>query len=288
MKNYGTAIVWILLGIGLLIVTKAAMTDSAPDISWKLVAMDGHRVGARSVTTENVETALGTFTDSGYIAPNGIAFPGDSPVPEVASILMEAQPSLAPMKVVVGHSARMMMNLRTEADLPLGNLFADILRARASRDFKVPMDFAITNFGGIRCPMPEGAITLEDIQSMFPFKNYLCYVRMKGCNLTRLLQQLALTKAFQATSGARVRVKSHNLVSAQVGGKPIDPDRIYNVATIDFLLDGGDRIAIGALAEKVVLSRTLLYDVMLDYVKECESKGIVIDGKADGRVVMED
>lgn len=281
------AVVWVLLALGVLLAIRQARQGDSPVIEWKRVAMDGHRTGAQCVTAENVDTALGTFTDDGYIAPNGTVFPEDSPVPEIASALMDAQPKLAGLKVVVGHSARMMMNLRTDPDLPLGNLFADVLRARGSKDFKVPMDFAVTNFGGIRCPMPEGAITLEDIQSMFPFKNYMCYVQMKGSNLTKLLEQLAGTKAFQAVSGVRVKVKDHQLVEALIGGKEIDPSRVYNVTTIDFLLDGGDRIAIGALAEKVVLTHTLLKDVMLDYVKECEAKGILVDGAADGRVVME-
>ena len=281
------AVVWVLLFLGVMLAIQQARQGRAPEISWRRVAMDGHRTGAQCVTAENVSTALGVFTDDGYTAPNGLAFPDGSPVPEIASALMDAQPRLSGLKVVVGHSARMMMNLRTDPDLPLGNLFADVLRARGSRDFKVPMDFAVANFGGIRCPMPEGAITLEDIQSMFPFKNYMCYVKMKGSNLLRLLEQLAGTKAFQAVSGVRVKVKDHQLVEALIGGKEIDPNKIYNVTTIDFLLDGGDRIAIGALAEKVVLSRTLLKDVMLDYVKECEAKGILVDGAADGRVVME-
>ena len=276
------AVVWVLLALGVLLAIRQARQGDSPVIEWKRVAMDGHRTGAQCVTAENVDTALGTFTDDGYIAPNGTVFPEDSPVPEIASALMDAQPKLAGLKVVVGHSARMMMNLRTDPDLPLGNLFADVLRARGSKDFKVPMDFAVTNFGGIRC-----AITLEDIQSMFPFKNYMCYVQMKGSNLTKLLEQLAGTKAFQAVSGVRVKVKDHQLVEALIGGKEIDPSRVYNVTTIDFLLDGGDRIAIGALAEKVVLTHTLLKDVMLDYVKECEAKGILVDGAADGRVVME-
>jgi len=288
MKNYGSLIMWLLLGIGLLLVTRAAITEDGPEITWKRVSMDGHRVGAKSVTMENVNTALGTFTDEGYIAPNGVAFPEDSPVPEVASILMEAQPRLAGLKVVVGHSAKMMLNLRTEPDLPLGNLFADILRARGSKDFKVPMDFAITNFGGIRCPMPEGAITLEDIQSMFPFKNYMCYAKVRGNNLLRLLEQLARTPAFQAVSGCKVKVKAHELVEAEVGGQPIDPDKLYNVTTIDFLLSGGDQIAIGALAEDVVLTPVLIRDVMLEYVQGMEAEGKVLDGKKDGRVVMED
>jgi 2',3'-cyclic-nucleotide 2'-phosphodiesterase (5'-nucleotidase family) len=150
------------------------------------------------------------------------------------------------------------------------------------------MDFAVTNFGGIRVPMPEGEILQDDIESMLPFKNYLCYVKMKGENLTKLFEQLAGTKAFQPISGATAQVKDHKLESALVGGKPIDPKKVYNVATIDFLLNGGDQLRIGALSEKVVLSHVLLKEIMLDYVKDCEAKGIVIDSKADGRVVMED
>ena len=73
-----------------------------------------------------------------------------------------------------------------------------------------------------------------------------------------------------------------------MGGKPIDPDKVYNVATIDFLLSGGDQIAIGALAEDVVLSPVLVRDVMLEYVRKAEAAGIVLDGKKDGRVIMED
>ena len=181
-----------------------------------------------------------------------------------------------------------MMNDRDNPDLPLGDLFADVLRAYGSKYFKVPMDFAISNFGGIRVPMPEGEIMQDDIESMFPFKNYVCFVKMKGENLTKLFEQLAGTEAFQPISGARVRVKDHKLESALVGGEPVDPGRVYNVTTIDFLLEGGDQLRIGALAEKVVVSHVLLKDVMLDYVKDCEAKGIVIDSKADGRVVMED
>ncbi|MBO4585785.1 MAG: 5'-nucleotidase C-terminal domain-containing protein [Bacteroidales bacterium] len=278
---------WVLFALGVALAIRAAIKSDGPEITWKRVAMDGHRVGAQSVTAENLDTALGTFGDDGYTTPSGAVFPEYSPVPEVASILMDAQPRLSPLKVVIGHSARMMMNLRTDPDLPLGNLVADILRERGTKEFKVPMDFAITNFGGIRCPMPEGAITLEDISSMFPFKNYMCYVQMKGSGLTKILEQLSGTKAFQAISGAQVKVKDNQLVSALVGGQPINPDRFYNVTSIDFLLDGGDRIALGAVAEKVVLTHVLVKDVMLDYVKDCEARGIVIDSAADGRVVME-
>ena len=147
------------------------------------------------------------------------------------------------------------------------------------------MDFSLTNFGGIRTPLPEGPVTLEDISSMFPFKNYLCHVQMKGSSLLELLEQLSGTKAFQAVSGCEVKVKGGKLESALVGGKPIDPERIYHVVSIDFLLDGGDKINLGALAENVTLSHVLIREAILDYL---EAEGRLIEAKADGRVIMEE
>ena len=261
-------------------------TQPGPRMEWKRVPMDGSRTGVVPVNAENMETALGTFEDD-YVAPNGRHFT-EGATPEVAMLLQEAQPRMARLKQVVGHSTHMLLNLRNEPDLPLGNLVADALRAKGSDYFGVPMDFAITNYGGIRVPLPEGPVTLDDMESMFPFKNYMCYAKVRGNNLLRLLEQLARTPAFQAVSGCKVKVKAHELVEAEVGGQPIDPDKLYNVTTIDFLLSGGDQIAIGALAEDVVLTPVLIRDVMLEYVQKMEAEGKVLDGKKDGRVVMED
>ena len=272
--------------IGALLVV--CLAGCAPKVEWKTVPMDGHRSGVVSLTAENVETGLGHFTDTSYVMPSGAAFAPDSPAAEVALALMDAQRVMAPLKQVIGHSARMMMNDRDNPDLPLGNLVADVLRAYGSQYFGVPMDFAVTNFGGIRVPMPEGAVTLEDITSMFPFKNYVCYCKMKGSGLLQLFQQLSGTKAFQATSGATVRVKAHELESALIGGEPIDPERVYNVTTIDFLLDGGDNLRIGALSEDVQLTHVLVKDAMLEYIQSMEAQGTVIDSSSDGRVIMED
>jgi 2',3'-cyclic-nucleotide 2'-phosphodiesterase (5'-nucleotidase family) len=256
-------------------------------MEWKRVWMDGSRTGVVPVNSENMDTALGAFEDDAYVAPNGRRFTGGA-TPEVAAMLMEVQPKMAHLKEVVGHSARMMENLRTVPDLPLANFVADALLAKASDYFGKPMDFAITNYGGIRIPMPEGTVILDDIEAMFPFKNYMCYAAVRGSNLRRLLEQLAKTEAFQAVSGCRVKVKAHELVEAEIGGEPIDPDRLYNVATIDFLLSGGDQIAIGALAEDVILSPVLVREVMLEHIKAMEAEGKIIDVQKDGRVIMED
>ena len=277
---------WALIIVGALFAALNAARNNGAKISWRPVPMDGHRMQSGPVNSENIDRALGVFDDEGYVAPSGVRYADDSPVAAVAQVLMEAQQQLAPLKAVIGHSDAMLLNLRTEPDLPLGNLFADALRTYGSAYFKVPMDFALTNFGGIRVPLPKGDITLEDITSMFPFRNYMVWAKMKGSSLLTLFDQLAETKAFQATSGATIRVKNHVLESALIGGQPIVPDKIYNVITIDFLLDGGDKLNIGALSEHVVLSGVLLQDVMLDYVRGCEARGELVHGQADGRVIM--
>ena len=270
----------------LCLLAAVSCAQQGPRMEWKRVPMDGSRTGVVPVTAENVDTALGTFEDD-YIAPNGRHFT-EGATPEVAALLMDVQPKMAHLKEVVGHSARLLVNIRTEPDLPLGNIVADALREKGSSYFGVPMDFAISNYGGIRNPLPEGAILMDDVEAMFPFKNYMCYAKVRGNNLQRLLEQLAKTQAFQAVSGCEVKVKAHELVKAEVGGEPIDPNRLYNVTTIDFLLSGGDGIAIGALAEDVVLTDVLVKDVMLEYFQKMEAEGKVIDGQKDGRVIMED
>ena len=275
----------VLLAVGAVLVTSCS--QQGPRLEWKMVPMDGSRTGVVTVNSENSDTALGSFEDDAYVAPNGVRFT-EGATPEVAAILMEAQPKVARLKQVVGHNAREMENLRTEPDLPLGNLVADALLAKASDYFGMPMDFSIINYGGIRIPMPAGVVTLDDIESMFPFKNYMCLAKVRGKELRRLLDQLAKTEAFQAVSGCRVKVKAHEIVEVEVGGEPIDPDRLYNVATIDFLLSGGDQIAIGALAEDVILTPVLVKDLMLEFIQDKEAAGEVIDYEKDGRVVMED
>ncbi|MBP5482790.1 MAG: 5'-nucleotidase C-terminal domain-containing protein [Bacteroidales bacterium] len=287
-NSYIWDVLWAILIVAAVFAGVRKLQPPKPDFSWRIVCMDGHRSGMQNVTADNVAEALGTFTDDGYVSPAGVVYPVDSPMAHVAAEVMEVQPKLAALKKVVGHCARMMMNDRDNPDLPLGNLVADVLRESGSAYFKVPMDFAVINFGGIRVPMPEGAVTLDDITSMFPFKNYMCYAKMKGADLAKLLDVLAGQAAFQAISGAKVLVKAHKVESATVGGEPIDPERIYNVTTIDFLLDGGDGIKIGALSQDVVLSHVLIKDVMLSYISALEAKGEVIDSAADGRVVMED
>ena len=260
------------------------LAESGRGISWERTLMEGSRTGVKSVTVDNLAEALGVFDGETYVSPNGRRFT-DGVTPPVAASLMEVQPKMASLKEVIGYSTAEMEAYPPES--PLSNMFVDELRAAGSRIFGKEADLALTNFGGIRTSMPEGPVVLDDILSMFPFRNKVVMATVRGSSIKTLFDQIAATGSFQCISGARVVIKDSKLVSAEIGGAPIEDDRLYNFVTIDFLLTGGDRIAVGAIAESLEFSDVLLKDMMLDYVRSLTAEGKNIEYQCDGRVVTE-
>ena len=61
---------------------------------------------------------------------------------------------------------------------------------------------------------------------------------------------------------------------------------MYSIATIDFLLLGGDNVRM--VPKSVSFSKVLIKDVALDYVKSVEARGELLDAVSDGRVIMEE
>jgi 2',3'-cyclic-nucleotide 2'-phosphodiesterase (5'-nucleotidase family) len=118
--------------------------------------------------------------------------------------------------------------------------------------------------------------------SMFPFKNYLAMVTMKGTEVKELFNRMS--RRPQVLGGVRFVVKDGEILELLVGGEPVDDDRIYNVATIDFLLTGGDGIFSGRQFEETLESEQLVFDFILDYVRDLAANGQPIAKERDGRV----
>lgn len=130
-------------------------------------------------------------------------------------------------------------NLTADFGYEYGNHKADSLRA-AGLDIP-PVDMAIMNVGGIRQNMPEGDITEGQILSTYPFSNRFVMIALKGSDITEAMR-VAAKKGGEAVS-RNVRVLTDddgNLLRMTVDGREIDPDRVYNVATIDYLAEGND------------------------------------------------
>ena len=170
----------------------------------------------------------------------------------------------------------------------LSNWFIDILMKKTEALAGKKVHIGITNFGGIRIDMPQGDIILDDMLSMFPFKNYLAYVEHTGKQIREILETMAAGR-FQVLGGVRVVAEDGKLVSVEIDGEPLDDEKTYGLATISFLLGGGDGLALEQDAVSVtVFEDVAIIDAVLEHVNAETAAGRPIEYKTDGRVVVKD
>lgn len=251
-------------------------------ITWTTDPVDGHRTGVVASNASNVEEAMGTVKGCTYYAPNGRKFRKGT-VKNVARIMLDAQPAMAKVKTVIGHSTREMV--RTYPECEIYDWYIDeLIRATADSTGK-RVDIGIANRGGVRIDMPAGEVLYDDIMSMFPFRNRICYVALHGRDLLAILQQMAGSR-FQIVGGVKVVAKDGRLISALIDGEPVAEDRVYGVATLDFLLDGGDGYHVARNAVEVIECNGYLYDTMLSYVRSIEAQGRMIEFENQGWITL--
>ena len=252
-------------------------------MTWEKYRMDGHRTGVTAPSADNIDQSLGTVSGDGtYTAPNGKVFT-DGVTPMVAKALIEAQPAMAEVKEVIAFSTRFMSKAQPESEL--SNFVVDLVKEETEKAVGRHVDVAVVNFGGIRVDMPEGDVLLDDVRSMFPFNNKLVWVELPGTALQRLMEEIAQYGP-QCVSGVRMVIADKKLESVEVGGKPIEPKKKYGVATVDFLLDGGDNIHVAQGATRLITSDVLIGAAVESYLRRLTAEGKAIEYQTDGRVIV--
>ena len=258
----------------------------AQEYSWEAVEMDGGMTGCVSPSKDNVSEALGTFKGGRYIAPDGKVYKRNSIVAKTARVVMAAQPEMARVKDVIGYSTRAMS--ATYPESALSNWFIDILMRKTEQLSGKKVHIGITNFGGIRVDMPQGDIILDDMLSMFPFKNYLAYVEHTGKQIRTILEGMAADR-FQVLGGVKVVADGGKLVSVEIDGEPLDDEKVYGMATISFLLTGGDGLSLEENALSVTVYEDVpIIDAVLEHVNAETAAGRPIEYTVDGRVTVKD
>ena len=257
---------------------------AAQEYKWSYAEVDGSRTGCTTPSKDNIALSIGTFEGSTYVAPNGTKHKKSTAAAKTAKVVLDAQPKMARVKDVVAYSTEFMDKGFPES--PLSNWLIDILIAKTENLAGKPVHMGVTNFGGIRADMPQGEVILDDLLSMFPFKNYLVYLEHKGSTIRGWLEEMA-EKYVQVLGGVRVVIKDRKLVSVEINGEPLDDDKVYGVTTVSFLLEGGD----GLFLAKDALSMTEYKDVdvidaVLEHVYAETAAGRPIEYKTDGRVTI--
>ena len=147
------------------------------------------------------------------------------------------------------------------------------------------VDISIVNLGGLRTDIPAGNITVGKVFELMPFENELVILWLKGDKLSELIQYFA-TAGGEGVSGIRMEISNGKAVNVSVNGNAIDPEKIYSIATSDYLAGGNDKMFQLAQYEKRQNTGIKLRDILLDYIKNETTKGNKIQSKLDGRVLI--
>jgi 5'-nucleotidase/UDP-sugar diphosphatase len=174
----------------------------------------------------------------------------------------------------------------------IGNLIADAIRGA------VDADIAITNGGGIRADREYAAgteLTGKDVFSELPFGNKTVKLEVTGENILAALENgfsqietrggrfpqvsgLTVTADVNAPAGERVQ-------SVTVNGQPLDPAKVYTVATNDFMAGGGDGYVAFLGSNNLIdaADATLMASQVIDYISAAGS----VSPTVEGRIVLE-
>lgn len=164
---------------------------------------------------------------------------------------------------------------------PLGNLLTDILRQVTGAEI------AFYNSGGIRGEIKRGPITVGDVISVCPFLNTITRMELTGSQIKEIIEQgLTLERGIIQVSGLKVvyderREPGKRIVRVEHGGKPLEDEKFYSVATINFLAEGGDLYETFRRGRNVHDTGILVSQAFIDYVRRAKR----VSTKVEGRLV---
>ncbi|CUS97460.1 5'-nucleotidase C-terminal domain-containing protein [Candidatus Kryptobacter tengchongensis] len=149
-------------------------------------------------------------------------------------------------------------------------------------------DIAFQNSGGLRKDLPKGDIKVRDIWEINPFGNTFVVFEVDGKTLKNMIEWQASGKAeLMQVSGLKIVIDSRKnigerVVSIEVGGKPLDENKIYSIVTNNWVADHlYDLFGIPQNSVKVKNLGVVDRDVFIEAVK----KQKIIKSEVEGRII---
>ena len=165
----------------------------------------------------------------------------------------------------------------------LSNWAADVLVEFSDFLDGKKADMGLVNVGGLRNNMPKGTIRRGDIILISPFDNRLAIAQLKGSDLMGLFQDIAAVRGEGVSHEVKLEITPDGkLLDAKLNGKTIDPERIYRIATLDYLAEGNDKMYSLKKAVKLDVSNLFTRDCMMQSIQQHKT----INSSIEGRIVI--
>jgi len=229
-----------------------------------------------------------TKTISGYDTPaeNSVTFTlfEDEWIPDpdidriISARVAEAEKG---MDDFIGVAGVFLSRASNDAQNAMGNFVCEAMKDA------VDADFAFINLGGVRAEIPMGNVTYRNVFNAMPFDNMIVTMLVDGNYLKRIIEtRVGGTRAGLILAGGRVvysrrRADFDRVTTLEIGGQPWQPNKIYKVATTDFLLSGNAGLTmLTTLPESQVIRHEInLRDAMADYFRKYSPVRVEIDNR---------
>lgn len=154
------------------------------------------------------------------------------------------------------------------------NLLSDFVASRGEEISGANIDIAIMNKGGIRNGLSKGSITKGDIMTMLPFDNKIVVLELNGKDLLENIEIMCSQNGQGVSSGVYISYGADlKPISATIDGKPVEPDRIYRVATISYLANGGDYMKPLTRGHILAQNDSVIFNDIIDSLEHGALKG---------------
>jgi len=200
-----------------------------------------------------------------------------------ASELIEGYVEVAEqgMDEVVGFAKNHLSRTNVDAQSPMGNTIVEAMK------YMVNADFSFLNLGGVRAEIKSGPVTYRNIFEVMPFDNMLTSFTCDGRTLKKIIEtRVEGSRAGLIVAGVEVvysrkRDNFDRVTSLKIGGEPWDPDKIYTVATTDFLMQGnaGLTMLMSIPSEDITNHNINLRDAIVKYFKDKSPVDTRIDNR---------
>jgi 2',3'-cyclic-nucleotide 2'-phosphodiesterase (5'-nucleotidase family) len=121
-----------------------------------------------------------------------------------------------------------------------------------------------------------------------PFDNNLLIVEMSGKELPLLFKYMISKGGWPVSSDLKlVGDKDGNIKAVSIKHlTSIDPEKIYRIATIDYLANGGDNCSF-FIGKPQIETGVFLRDAMIENISKKHKTGQKINAVKDGRFIIE-
>jgi 2',3'-cyclic-nucleotide 2'-phosphodiesterase (5'-nucleotidase family) len=240
---------------------------------------DAHYLAAIDLVIDRVKRGEREVVE---VAPQSwryLSTAGVPPDPKIQPVVARYEAKLDEQLAVPVGTATVTLDTRRSivrtAESNFGDLIADAMRAG------VDADVALMNGGSIRGDRtytPGTVLTRKDILMELPFGNVVVLIELSGADLLAALEngvsEIEDTAGrFPQVSGMTysfdpAKPPGSRILSVQVGGRPLEKERAYKVATNEYIYGGGDGYAALARGKPLIGASggPLLTSMVIDYI----------------------